>query len=79
MKFAAILRDLALRRILKAFLIGLAGALAAGPAHAQERVLRASEVELTVSVVKAQQPWAVLLWLPSEQGVQEGSGGSPES
>jgi thiol-disulfide isomerase/thioredoxin len=72
MRFAAILGDLRSRRILKVWLIGLAVALAAAPAHAQERVLQAGEAELTVSVVEAQHPRAVLLWLPSEHGVQEG-------
>lgn len=72
MKSTVILRDLASWRILGGLLLGLAGAMAAGPAHAKEQVLRAGEAELIVSVVEAQHPRAVLLWLPSEHGVQEG-------
>jgi len=59
-------------RILKALLVGLSAALAVAPGHAQDRVLQAGEVELPLSVVDTQQPRAVLLWLPSEHGVQEG-------
>lgn len=72
MKFAVILGDLLPWRILKALLIGLFGAMAVAPCHAQDRVLLAGEAELPLSVVEAQQPRAVLLWLPSEHGVQEG-------
>jgi peroxiredoxin len=72
MKFAVILGDLLPRRILKALLIGLSGAMVVAPCHAQDRVLRAGEAELPLSVVEVQQPRAVLLWLPSEHGVQEG-------
>jgi peroxiredoxin len=72
MRFAVILGDLLPRRILKALLIGFSGAMAVAPCHAQDRVLRAGEAELPLSVVEVQQPRAVLLWLPSEHGVQEG-------
>ncbi|MGK0674396.1 MAG: TlpA disulfide reductase family protein [Halothiobacillaceae bacterium] len=72
MKLAVILRDLSSWRILGGLLLGLVGAMAVGPVHAKEQVLRAGEVEWGVSVVEAQQPRAVLLWLPSEHGVQEG-------
>ncbi|MEW6764649.1 MAG: TlpA disulfide reductase family protein [Pseudomonadota bacterium] len=61
-----------MRRILRGLLAGLAGLLAVPPGWALERALPAADVRLPVHVVEAQQPRAVLFWLPSEHGVQDG-------
>ncbi len=61
-----------MRRILRGLLAGLAGLLGMPPGWALELALPASDVRLPVHVVEAQQARAVLFWLPSEHGVQDG-------
>ncbi|MFZ5580020.1 MAG: TlpA family protein disulfide reductase [Pseudomonadota bacterium] len=68
-KLPAILSDLRFGRTFGPVLLSLLPVLCVA---AGERNLSAGDVEIPVHVVEAQQRRALVLWLPSEHGVQEG-------
>ena len=70
-KIAFILRECAIRRILLVWAGTVFGVFLTGLCVASERTLPIGDAELPVRVVEAQQPQAVLFWLPSELGLQD--------